>query len=109
MRGGLTCPLNSDSIQERSAPFRTGSLGESYQQRGVMGSIKKPVFLLVLAAAGACSGCAQSTAQIQGAVRDATGGAVPGAEVKATQTATFGQINIAKNPRVVQFAAKFTF
>ncbi|MBV8842140.1 MAG: TonB-dependent receptor [Bryobacterales bacterium] len=31
---------------------------------------------------------AQSTAQIQGTVRDASGGAVPGAEVKATQTET---------------------
>ena len=32
--------------------------------------------------------CAQSTAQIQGTVRDASGAAVPGADVKATQTAT---------------------
>src|SRR5262249_27547682 len=30
----------------------------------------------------------QNTAQIQGSVQDATGAAVPGAEVKATQTAT---------------------
>ena len=31
---------------------------------------------------------AQSTAQIQGTIQDATGAAVPGAEVKATQTET---------------------
>ena len=31
---------------------------------------------------------AQATSQIQGVVRDATGSAVPGAEVKATQTDT---------------------
>jgi len=30
----------------------------------------------------------QSTAQINGTIKDASGGAVPGAEVKATQTAT---------------------
>src|SRR5436305_230287 len=36
----------------------------------------------------------QNTAQIQGTVQDATGSAVPGAEVKATQTAT-GAIRVA--------------
>ncbi len=43
------------------------------------------VFCLILASA---SMWAQSTAQISGAVRDASGLAVPGAEIKATQTAT---------------------
>jgi hypothetical protein len=33
---------------------------------------------------------AQSTAQVNGTIRDASGGAVPGAEVKATHTATGG-------------------
>jgi hypothetical protein len=47
-------------------------------------------FALVCALAGIGSvpTWAQSTAQIHGTVRDASGGAVPGAEVKATQTAT---------------------
>src|SRR5665213_1477378 len=42
-------------------------------------------FLFVLACASAW---AQATSQIQGVVQDATGAAVPGAEVKATQTDT---------------------
>src|SRR2546421_7375282 len=37
---------------------------------------------------GALSWAQQSTAQITGTVRDATGSSVPGAEIKATQTAT---------------------
>src|SRR5215471_3238596 len=44
--------------------------------------------LLFLFATLATLSWAQSTAQIQGTVRDASGAAVPGAEVKATQTAT---------------------
>src|SRR5579871_4600821 len=44
--------------------------------------------MLTIAAIGGASIWAQSTAQIHGTVHDASGGAVPGAEVKATQTAT---------------------
>lgn len=45
--------------------------------------------LIVASMAGACSHLwAQGTAQITGAVRDQTGAAIPGAEIKATQTAT---------------------
>ncbi len=44
---------------------------------------------LIAAFAFACLGMfAQSTSQIQGVVQDASGSAVPGAEIKATQTAT---------------------
>src|SRR5437016_588038 len=39
-----------------------------------------------------------STAQINGAVRDASGLAVPGAEVKATQTATGAVRNMTSGP-----------
>src|ERR1700733_828206 len=45
------------------------------------------LFLSLIAASGAW-GQAISTSQINGTVRDATGLAVPGAEVKATQTET---------------------
>ena len=75
----------------------------------------------------------QATSQIQGVVQDATGSAVPGAEVKVTQTDTgaarsavsdsagaggvttiqnsaqFGQILNALDPRIMQVAAKFVF
>ena len=50
-----------------------------------LGSSARIFLLLCLAAAAAW---AQSTAQINGTVTDATGAAVPGADVKATQTAT---------------------
>jgi hypothetical protein len=50
-----------------------------------MKSILKLTFCLI----GCCAAVwAQSTAQINGTVRDASGLAVPGAEIKATQTAT---------------------
>ena len=42
------------------------------------------VFLVALS----CALWAQSTAQIQGSIQDASGSAVPGANVKATQTET---------------------
>jgi hypothetical protein len=44
---------------------------------------------IVLAALASCSGAwAQATAQIHGTVQDSSGSAVPGAEVRATQTET---------------------
>jgi len=46
------------------------------------------VFALLCSLAANLWGQAQSTAQIQGFVNDASGAAVPGAEVKATQTST---------------------
>jgi len=49
----------------------------------------KTTLAIVFAALFACAVVsAQSTAQIHGTVNDSTGAAVPGAEVKATQTAT---------------------
>jgi hypothetical protein len=50
----------------------------------------KSILKIVLCLLGACAAAwgQGSTAQITGSVKDATGGAVPGAEVKATQTAT---------------------
>src|SRR5579864_2178324 len=43
---------------------------------------------IILVCLFACAAAwAQSTAQIHGTIQDSTGGAVPGAEVKATQTA----------------------
>ena len=44
-------------------------------------------FLCVTLVTGACA-WAQGTAQMHGTIRDASGAAVPGAEVKATQTDT---------------------
>ena len=44
--------------------------------------------LLVLLSLACTSAWAQATSQIQGTVQDASGSAVPGAEVKATQTET---------------------
>src|SRR5437868_5474504 len=44
------------------------------------------LLLALLLSAGSLP--AQSTAQINGTVRDASGGAIPGAEVKATNTGT---------------------
>src|SRR4051812_11595874 len=48
------------------------------------------LFLTLLLAMGSVClwGQGQNTAQIQGSVVDASGAAVPGAEIKATQTAT---------------------
>src|SRR5581483_10388687 len=43
---------------------------------------------VLLAFSAAAWGQAASTAQIQGTVQDATGAAVPGADVKVTQTST---------------------
>ena len=52
-----------------------------------MKSIAKSVFCLALT----CAGMWAQTAQINGVVKDASGSAIPGAAVKATQTAT-GQV-----------------
>ena len=51
---------------------------------------KKSILKIVLCLLGACAAAwgQGSTAQIAGSVKDATGGVVAGAEVKATQTAT---------------------
>ncbi len=46
------------------------------------------VFAFVVLMAGACFGQAVNTAQIQGRVTDPSGAPVPGAQIKATQTAT---------------------
>src|SRR5215468_4338148 len=51
-----------------------------------LGSIARVSLIISLAAAAWAQ--AVSTAQIQGTVQDATGAAVPGAEIKATQTET---------------------
>ena len=48
----------------------------------------RTALLLIFAAAGSIAGWAQATSQIQGTIQDATGAAVPGAEIKATQTGT---------------------
>src|SRR5215471_8041754 len=50
----------------------------------LMHSLLAGVFFLVLS----CGVRAQSTAQLQGSIQDASGLAVPGATVKATQTKT---------------------
>src|ERR1035441_1699027 len=50
--------------------------------------MKKFVGLAVLSLLAASLGWAQGTAQIGGVVKDASGAGIPGAEIKATQTAT---------------------
>src|SRR5437763_950289 len=64
--------------------FHPGSVsGNNLEVR--MNRVTKIVTALLLVSAAAW---AQSSAQITGSVKDATGAAVPGAEIKATQTAT---------------------
>ena len=53
-----------------------------------MKKIKRHVLSLLICGLFAATGLWAQTAQISGSVKDASGGAIPGAEVKATQTAT---------------------
>ena len=57
----------------------------NFELGGKVQNLFRVSMLLLLSCA---AGWAQSTAQIHGTVQDTTGAAVPGAEVKATQTAT---------------------
>src|ERR1043166_2744031 len=75
--------------------YAAGASGEYYtrtrdilaHKRGESKNMK--LYRLVCLAILACAQVfGQATAQIQGVVQDATGSAVPGAEVKATQTDT---------------------
>src|SRR5215472_10979706 len=50
--------------------------------------MKKIAYVVLFACLSAASAWAQAVSQIQGIVSDATGAAIPGAEVKATQTDT---------------------
>src|SRR5271165_3799686 len=52
------------------------------------GFLKSTITLVVLLALSAALAWGQATAQIHGVVQDATGAAVPGATVKATETDT---------------------
>ena len=52
--------------------------------------------LLLLAGVFICTSLFAQTSQIQGTVLDSTGSAVPGADMKATQTAT-GQVRVANS------------
>src|ERR1700677_930209 len=60
----------------------------------------KSILKIVLCLLGACAAAwgQGSTAQITGSVKDATGGAVAGAEVKATQTATGANRTVTSGP-----------
>src|ERR1019366_8527735 len=62
--------------------FRSGQGGLT------MKKIKRHVLSLLICGLFAATGLWAQTAQISGSVKDASGGAIPGAEVKATQTAT---------------------
>src|SRR5579863_5557531 len=61
---------------------------------------KNSILKMVLCLLGACGAAwgQGSTAQITGSVKDATGGAVAGAEVKATQTATGANRTVSSGP-----------